>query len=134
MTYPILVVELLPADGGGYLGLAPDLPGCMGDGATQEAALKNTQDAIMEWLSAAKASNRPIPEPGSVANQTRDRESALIRTIKVMSEHYDSADERIVRLDGEIEHLRAVIEGEAAWSRMDHPVGREMARKFAMAG
>lgn len=65
MNYPILVVELSAENGNGFLGLVPDLPGCMGDGETPELALKDAQGAIIEWLTTARASNRPVPQPGS---------------------------------------------------------------------
>jgi hypothetical protein len=38
LEYPIAVEPLPMAEGGGFLATAPDLPGCMGDGATPEEA------------------------------------------------------------------------------------------------
>ena len=64
-SYPIVIVELPEAEGGGFLGAAPDLPGCLSDGATPDEALRNTQDAIAEWLAAARAAGRPIPPSGT---------------------------------------------------------------------
>ena len=52
MTYAIVITKLSEEDGGGFLGLVPDLPGCMSDGATEEEALANIQDAIREYLAA----------------------------------------------------------------------------------
>jgi predicted RNase H-like HicB family nuclease len=41
----------------------PELPGGMADGATYEEAVANAQVIISEWLGAAVAVGRPIPEP-----------------------------------------------------------------------
>ena len=39
------------------------LPGCAAHGNTQEAALKNVNDAIGLWIDTAREFNDPIPEP-----------------------------------------------------------------------
>lgn len=63
LEYPI-VVEPLPTDeGGGFLATAPDLPGCMSDGATSEEAVSNIQDAIAVWIEAAHDLGHAVPEP-----------------------------------------------------------------------
>ena len=46
LEYPIVVEPLPIEEGGGFLATAPDLPGCMSDGATPEEAVSNIQDAI----------------------------------------------------------------------------------------
>lgn len=61
--YAVSIRPLLPADGGGYIALVRDLPGCMSDGETPEGALTNAQDAIGCWIEAAHEMGRPIPEP-----------------------------------------------------------------------
>ena len=48
---------------GGYIADIPDLPHCSAFGNTPEAALKEALIAKEAWLEAAKATNRPIPEP-----------------------------------------------------------------------
>jgi antitoxin HicB len=63
LTYRILIEPLSAEDGGGYLAHVPDLPGCMSDGDTPEAALANVQDAIAVWMEAAEDVGRPIPQP-----------------------------------------------------------------------
>jgi predicted RNase H-like HicB family nuclease len=61
-----VVVEPLPADeGGGFLAMVPDLPGCMSDGDTPEAALANIRDAIAIWLEAAEDLGHAVPAPPS---------------------------------------------------------------------
>jgi predicted RNase H-like HicB family nuclease len=57
--YPILVVDA----GGGFLGRAVGLPGCMSDGDTPEEALANTVAAAAEWLDEARVLGRTVPEP-----------------------------------------------------------------------
>jgi antitoxin HicB len=49
--------------GGGFLAIAPDLPGCMSDGWTQREALANLHDAIAEWIADAREMGRSVPEP-----------------------------------------------------------------------
>jgi antitoxin HicB len=61
--YPILLRPLSAADGGGYLAVVVDLPGCMSDGDTPEGAYANAQDAIAEWIATATDMNRPVPDP-----------------------------------------------------------------------
>ena len=57
-------IRPLPADeGGGYLIEFPDLPGCMSDGATIEAAIINGLDAMRGWIEAMRAEGHPIPAP-----------------------------------------------------------------------
>lgn len=41
----------------------PELPGCMAHGATQEAALGNTQEAVRLWIDTAEEFGDPVPEP-----------------------------------------------------------------------
>jgi predicted RNase H-like HicB family nuclease len=41
----------------------PELPGCMADGATYQAALANAEVIIQEWIETARELGRPIPEP-----------------------------------------------------------------------
>jgi len=64
MTIPHLRYEIaaLPeTEGGGYVAVALDLPGCMSDGATIGEALDNLQDAAACWLEEAQATGRPVP-------------------------------------------------------------------------
>ncbi len=46
-----------------YIAEVPELPGCMGDGATYEEALKNVQVVISEWIETARILGREIPSP-----------------------------------------------------------------------
>jgi predicted RNase H-like HicB family nuclease len=46
-----------------FIAEVPELPGCAADGATKQAALKNVDAVIKEWIETAKELGRPIPEP-----------------------------------------------------------------------
>ena len=63
LTYPIVIEILPPEEGGGFLALVPDLPGCMSDGASPEEAVTNVQDAIETWIEAARDLGHAIPSP-----------------------------------------------------------------------
>ena len=55
------VRTLSAEDGGGYMALAPDLPGCMSDGETVEEAVANLQDAAAGWLAEAQRVGMDVP-------------------------------------------------------------------------
>jgi antitoxin HicB len=61
--YPVEVRPLAADDGGGWLATFPDLPGCMGDGETPEAAIVDGYAAAQAWLTVAKECGDPIPNP-----------------------------------------------------------------------
>lgn len=48
---------------GTYVVECPTLPGCISQGKTREAALKNIRDAIEGYLASLKKHNEPIPPP-----------------------------------------------------------------------
>ena len=47
---------------GVFVAEAPELPGCMAHGKTQEAALRNIQEAIDLWIETAREFGDPVPE------------------------------------------------------------------------
>ena len=61
--YPVTIRPLTEAEGGGFLALAPDLPGCMSDGETPAEALANVYDAIECWIDGAEELGQAIPKP-----------------------------------------------------------------------
>ncbi|CAK8718791.1 HicB-like antitoxin of toxin-antitoxin system domain-containing protein [Candidatus Electronema halotolerans] len=65
VNYPFEVRPLTAEEGGGFLILFPDLPGCIADGETLEEAVMNGLDAVHSWLATAEEFNDPIPEPES---------------------------------------------------------------------
>ena len=48
---------------GEFVAEVHQLPGCAAHGDTQEAALKNVNDAIGLWIDTANEFHDPIPEP-----------------------------------------------------------------------
>lgn len=66
LEYPVIVSPLSDEDGGGFLAMVPDLPGCMSDGETPAEAVENVQDAIEGWLDLARELGREIPTPSKV--------------------------------------------------------------------
>ncbi|EHQ04859.1 type II toxin-antitoxin system HicB family antitoxin [Leptonema illini] len=46
-----------------YIVEVPELPGCMADGESYQAAVKNAELVIREWIETAQELGRPIPEP-----------------------------------------------------------------------
>ena len=63
LEYAVRIERLAESDGGGYLAIVPDLPGCMSDGGTPEEALKNVQEAIESWIETAEESKLDVPRP-----------------------------------------------------------------------
>ena len=61
--YEVDILPLGPDQGGGYLAVVPELPGCKSDGATPQEALDNAYDAIACWIEAAEEMGRPVPQP-----------------------------------------------------------------------
>jgi antitoxin HicB len=62
-AYPLIVEPLPEEDGGGYVAIVPDLPGCMSDGETPEEAVASVRDAILAWIEAARDMGHAVPEP-----------------------------------------------------------------------
>ena len=48
---------------GGFIAVAPELPGCSALGDTEEEALMEIKNAIKIWLSYAEVEKREIPQP-----------------------------------------------------------------------
>ena len=46
-----------------FVAEVPELPGCMAHVDTQDATLKNVNQAIALWIDTAKEFGDPIPEP-----------------------------------------------------------------------
>jgi antitoxin HicB len=61
LEYPV-IIEPLPEEEG-FVALVPDLPGCVSDGETAEAAFASVQHAAAAWIEEATALGRPVPPP-----------------------------------------------------------------------
>jgi predicted RNase H-like HicB family nuclease len=57
------VIIYWSAEDEAFVAEVPELPGCMADGPTRQAALKSVDVVIKEWIETAKSLGRLIPEP-----------------------------------------------------------------------
>ena len=57
------VIIYWSAEDQAYLAEVPELPGCMADGPTYEAAVAAVKVVIQEWIQVAREMGREIPEP-----------------------------------------------------------------------
>jgi predicted RNase H-like HicB family nuclease len=64
IRYAIIIEK---ATDGGYGAYVPDLPGCIGMGATREEVLENIAEAIQLHIEGMKEEGLPIPLPTSEA-------------------------------------------------------------------
>ena len=46
-----------------FIAEVPELPGCMADGKSHEAALKNVVVVSEQWIETARDLGRPVPKP-----------------------------------------------------------------------
>ena len=60
-TYEIIIYW--SREDGAFIAEAPELPGCMAHGPTQEVALRECQEAIQLWIDTAREFGDPVPEP-----------------------------------------------------------------------
>jgi len=63
MKHKYLIEVFWSDEDGGYIAIAPDLPGCCAYGDTPMEAMREMEDAIESWLEACRNMGRPIPEP-----------------------------------------------------------------------
>ena len=66
MRFPYRI-ELYPDEAGGFVAAIPDLPGCVTQAETKEAALTLIEDAKAAWISTAMEQSIPIPTPAGRA-------------------------------------------------------------------
>ena len=64
---------------GGYVALAPDLPGCSAFGETQGEALEELEHAIGGWIAAALAAGEAVPEPSPIPAPSAHSGKTLLR-------------------------------------------------------
>lgn len=110
--YAIIVVRLAEEDGGGFLGFAPDLPGCMSDGDTRIEAVQNTELALEEWIVAQEARDCEIPEPGISSQEAEEQEQRLHDIIRLMAEELSQSEKENTNLKRKLAELIAVLRKE----------------------
>ena len=69
--YAIRIEPLPCGEGGGFLVTVPDLPGCMADGETVEAAIAQAHDAFKAWAGAEQQDRGTLPTPKTYSGQLR---------------------------------------------------------------
>jgi len=62
-AYEIVLRPLTDDEGGGWFATIPALPGCMGDGESEAAAIEDVRLAAWEWADAVHEDGDPIPSP-----------------------------------------------------------------------
>jgi len=66
----LYLIELFwSSEDGGFIAVAPDLPGCSAFGETVADALREIEDAMRSWLQACQAMGRPLPVPMAKTRQ-----------------------------------------------------------------
>ena len=74
LTYAV-VYERTPNNYSAYL---PDLPGCVGAGATREEARENIREAAAFHIEGLQEDGEPIPEPRLSARQALDYHASAL--------------------------------------------------------
>lgn len=102
LDYRVEIIKLPDDEGGGYLAVAPSLPGCMSDGETAQKALENIQDAIKCWIETAEEIGRDIPKP-DVYKAEEEYSGKL--TLRLPKSLHKQVTERAIKEDCSINQL-----------------------------
>ena len=60
-TKTYLIEVFWSEEDGGFISVAPDLPGCSAYGDTAAESIRDMEDAMQSWLQACEAMGRPAP-------------------------------------------------------------------------
>lgn len=101
--YVIIILPLAEEDRGGFVGLVPDLQGCMSDGETREEALASTQQAMAEWTEHQSVRGLDLPKPGVAVERASEQKRSLLKALKAMMAYMEEADGRIAGLEKALE-------------------------------
>jgi predicted RNase H-like HicB family nuclease len=63
LPYTIVIRHITDESGDYYFATVSELDGCMGDGATYEAAFADIEDAMEGWIQTRLANGFPVPSP-----------------------------------------------------------------------
>lgn len=126
--YDIILTPLSDEEGGGFMGIVPDLQGCMSDGETREEALTNTVDAIDEWLEMNDSLGREKPQPGWAVEHVRQRHNALTNALEAMAQYVSRVDDE---LDQKIADLHKRLDEVLAWLHAMETGDRDAALKLS---
>ncbi|NKJ90563.1 type II toxin-antitoxin system HicB family antitoxin [Rhizobium leguminosarum bv. viciae] len=117
--YAVVILPLSAEDGGGFIGLVPDLLGCMSDGETPHEALSNTYEAIAEWIDEANRRGRKIPSPGDASERSKAKMASIRKTLQKI----EDVENRLQNLEVSIRELNEQSENIDAWSRFSTLTG-----------
>ena len=70
--YALLVEPLSADDGGGWFARIPALPGCVGDGETEQEAINDVRLAALEWADSMVENGHPLPPPAASSLQAAE--------------------------------------------------------------
>lgn len=101
-SYPIFLLPLSEKDGGGFMGVAPDLPGCISQADTEDAALADIRNAMLEWIDEAQRLGRAIPVPCSSFAKVAAERERMRETLQKLSKIVGA---ELVELRAKIESL-----------------------------
>lgn len=121
--YPTMIRDLDQEDGGGFIAVVPDLPGCFSDGDTPEEAMANARLAASEWIDEAVRLGRYVPEPNSTFSRAQQGRSHAEDTIRKQQNLIHAQDELITAHQKTIEMLRSQIEAMRDAGHSDFNVG-----------
>lgn len=107
--YFATVAPLSEEDGGGFVAHVPDLPGCIGDGDTPEAALSDVYQAAEAWLEANAEMGREAPEPGVAIQKAREQRETLIGALRTALSLLDESEVVISDLVRQVQHLSLLM-------------------------
>ena len=63
MTHRYAIILHWSSVDGVFVAEAPELPGCMGHGDSEEAAIRSIKKATALWIDTATEFGDPVPEP-----------------------------------------------------------------------
>jgi antitoxin HicB len=108
--YIVVVHELKEEDGGGFLAIAPDLPGCVGDGDDRAAAVADLEKAMAEWIDEAVRLNREVPKPGACFAEVNAQQEKVKNLLKAQEDLIRQQDQRLKEQDQHLKEARQEIE------------------------
>lgn len=88
---------------------APDLRGCMADGDTPEAALRDLLSAIEEWIDEAGRLGRDIPAPGVCGEEAHKERADLIAVLDAQEQLIQQQDASLKVAREELDRIRGAI-------------------------
>lgn len=126
MSYHIIIAELSDEDGGGFVGVVPDLPGCMSDGSTSEEALRNTEQAIVDWCEAYKQLGRQLPEPGASLKRAEADRARFAELERIVESRIAVLDDKLSEVLRELREVNDNLENQDRWERFAELAGAGM--------